>query len=207
MSSEKERLDIIQAQYVASAVRRDQFPEEALPEVAFIGRSNVGKSSLINSLCRHRGLARTSGTPGKTQTINFFKVFMREGEERLPFHLVDLPGYGYAKTGQEKRKIWSRFIADYFTQSPYLRLVCLLVDIRHAPMPSDIEMFRRLADKGLPLQLILTKADKISKNQVASAVANARKSLQTQGIAEVMAYSAQNGQGRQELLDLIKLIL
>ena len=132
---------------------------------------------------------------------------MREGEERRPFHLVDLPGYGYAKTGQEKRKIWSRFIADYFTQSPYLRLVCLLVDIRHAPMPSDIEMFRRLADKGLPLQLILTKADKISKNQVASAVANARKSLQTQGIAEVMAYSAQNGQGRQELLDLIKLIL
>ncbi len=207
MSSEKERLDIIQAQYVASAVRRDQFPEEALPEVAFIGRSNVGKSSLINSLCRHRGLARTSGTPGKTQTINFFKVLMREGEERRPFHLVDLPGYGYAKTGQEKRKIWSRFIADYFTQSPYLRLVCLLVDIRHAPMPSDIEMFRRLADKGLPLQLILTKADKISKNQVASAVANARKSLQTQGIAEVMAYSAQNGQGRQELLDLIKLIL
>ena len=207
MSSEKERLDIIQAQYVASAVRRDQFPEEALPEVAFIGRSNVGKSSLINSLCRHRGLARTSGTPGKTQTINFFKVLMREGEERRPFHLVDLPGYGYAKTGQEKRKIWSRFIADYFMQSPYLRLVCLLVDIRHAPMPSDIEMFRRLADKGLPLQLILTKADKISKNQVASAVANARKSLQTQGIAEVMAYSAQNGQGRQELLDLIKLIL
>ena len=207
MSSEKERLDIIQAQYVASAVRRDQFPEEALPEVAFIGRSNVGKSSLINSLCRHRGLARTSGTPGKTQTINFFKVLMREGEERRPFHLVDLPGYGYAKTGQEKRKIWSRFIADYFTQSPYLRLVCLLVDIRHAPMPSDIEMFRRLADKGLPLQLILTKADTISKNQVASAVANARKSLQTQGIAEVMAYSAQNGQGRQELLDLIKLIL
>ena len=207
MSSEKERLDIIQAQYVASAVRRDQFPEEALPEVAFIGRSNVGKSSLINSLCRHRGLARTSGTPGKTQTINFFKVLMREGVYRRPFHLVDLPGYGYAKTGQEKRKIWSRFIADYFTQSPYLRLVCLLVDIRHAPMPSDIEMFRRLADKGLPLQLILTKADKISKNQVASAVANARKSLQTQGIAEVMAYSAQNGQGRQELLDLIKLIL
>nr|WP_320145325.1 ribosome biogenesis GTP-binding protein YihA/YsxC [uncultured Anaeromusa sp.] len=207
MSSEKERLDIIQAQYVASAVRRDQFPEEALPEVAFIGRSNVGKSSLINSLCRHRGLARTSGTPGKTQTINFFKVLMREGEERLPFHLVDLPGYGYAKTGQEKRKIWSRFIADYFTQSPYLRLVCLLVDIRHAPMPSDVEMFRRLVDKGLPLQLILTKADKISKNQVASAVANARKSLQTQGIAEVMAYSTQNGQGRQELLDLIKLIL
>ena len=154
MSSEKERLDIIQAQYVASAVRRDQFPEEALPEVAFIGRSNVGKSSLINSVCRHRGLARTSGTPGKTQTINFFKVLMREGEERRPFHLVDLPGYGYAKTGQEKRKIWSRFIADYFTQSPYLRLVCLLVDIRHAPMPSDIEMFRRLADKGLPLQLI-----------------------------------------------------
>ena len=207
MSSEKERLDIIKAKYVASAVRRDQFPEEALPEVAFIGRSNVGKSSLINSLCRHRGLARTSGTPGKTQTINFFKVLMREGEERFPFHLVDLPGYGYAKTGQANRKIWSRFIEDYFTQSPYLRLVCLLIDIRHAPMASDAEMFQRLATKGLPLQLILTKADKISKNQVASAVANARKSLQTQGIAEVMAYSAQNGQGRQELLDLIKLIL
>ena len=200
-------INIIRAEYVASAVRPDQYPEGDLAEIVFIGRSNVGKSSLINSLSRVGGLARISGTPGKTQTINFFKVLMREGEERLPFHLVDLPGYGYAKTGQEKRKIWSRFIADYFTQSPYLRLVCLLVDIRHAPMPSDIEMFRRLADKGLPLQLILTKADKISKNQVASAVANARKSLQTQGIAEVMAYSAQNGQGRQELLDLIKLIL
>ena len=195
------------ASFIVSSTSIDQCPEPVKPEFAFIGRSNVGKSSLINSLCRHRGLARTSGTPGKTQTINFFKVLMREGEERFPFHLVDLPGYGYAKTGQANRKIWSRFIEDYFTQSPYLRLVCLLIDIRHAPMASDAEMFQRLATKGLPLQLILTKADKISKNQVASAVANARKSLQTQGIAEVMAYSAQNGQGRQELLDLIKLIL
>lgn len=206
-AEENGRLDIIHAQYVASAVRRDQFPAQALPEVAFIGRSNVGKSSLINSLCRHRGLARTSGTPGKTQTINFFQVTLRAGEERRPFHLVDLPGYGYAKTGQANRRAWSRFIEEYFTTSPYLRLVCLLIDIRHPPMASDLEMFRWLVGKGLPLQVVLTKADKISKNQVASTVANARKTLQTQGCANVLAYSAHNGLGRQELLDLLKNIL
>ena len=126
--------DIIKAAYATTAVRRDQYPEGSVPEVAFLGRSNVGKSSLINSLCNHRGLARVSGAPGKTQTINYFSAALRrrdeaEGEQRLPFYLVDLPGYGFAKTGGKNRDMWSAFIGEYVTQSPNLCVLCLLVDL------------------------------------------------------------------------------
>ena len=126
--------DIIKAAYATTAVRRDQYPEGNVPEVAFLGRSNVGKSSLINSLCNHRGLARVSGAPGKTQTINYFSAALRrrdeeEGEQRLPFYLVDLPGYGFAKTGGRNRDMWSAFIGEYVTQSPNLCVLCLLVDL------------------------------------------------------------------------------
>ena len=121
----KDRVIITQGQYVASAVKKDQYPEADLPEIVFIGRSNVGKSSLINSLTRVTNLARVSSQPGKTQTINFFEVGVKiaEVEERKAFYLVDLPGYGYAKTGKEKRKIWSKFIEEYLLNSPRLSFV------------------------------------------------------------------------------------
>ena len=162
--------DIIHAAYATTAVRRDQYPEGNVPEVAFLGRSNVGKSSLINSLCNHRGLARVSGAPGKTQTINYFSAALRrrdeeEGEQRLPFYLVDLPGYGFAKTGGRNRDMWSAFIGEYVTQSPNLCVLCLLVDLRHPGLAIDQQAYDWLASAGVPLQIVGTKADKLKANE------------------------------------------
>lgn len=162
--------DIIKAAYATTAVRRDQYPEGNVPEVAFLGRSNVGKSSLINSLCNHRGLARVSGAPGKTQTINYFNAALRrrdeeEGEQRLPFYLVDLPGYGFAKTGGRNRDMWSAFIGEYVTQSPNLCVLCLLVDLRHPGLAIDQQTYDWLASAGVPLQIVGTKADKLKANE------------------------------------------
>lgn len=162
--------DIIKAAYATTAVRRDQYPEGNVPEVAFLGRSNVGKSSLINSLCNHRGLARVSGAPGKTQTINYFNAALRrrdeeEGEQRLPFYLVDLPGYGFAKTGGRNRDMWSAFIGEYVMQSPNLCVLCLLVDLRHPGLAIDQQAYDWLASAGVPLQIVGTKADKLKANE------------------------------------------
>ena len=162
--------DIIKAAYATTAVRRDQYPEGSVSEVAFLGRSNVGKSSLINSLCNHRGLARVSGAPGKTQTINYFSAALRrrdeaEGEQRLPFYLVDLPGYGFAKTGGKNRDMWSAFIGEYVTQSPNLCVLCLLVDLRHPGLAIDQQAYDWLSSAGVPLQIVGTKADKLKANE------------------------------------------
>lgn len=162
--------DIIKAAYATTAVRRDQYPEGSVPEVAFLGRSNVGKSSLINSLCNHRGLARVSGAPGKTQTINYFSAALRrrdeaEGEQRLSFYLVDLPGYGFAKTGGKNRDMWSAFIGEYVTQSPNLCVLCLLVDLRHPGLAIDQQAYDWLSSAGVPLQIVGTKADKLKANE------------------------------------------
>ena len=162
--------DIIKAAYATTAVRRDQYPEGSVPEVAFLGRSNVGKSSLIKSLCNHRGLARVSGAPGKTQTINYFSAALRrrdeaEGEQRLPFYLVDLPGYGFAKTGGKNRDMWSAFIGEYVTQSPNLCVLCLLVDLRHPGLAIDQQAYDWLSSAGVPLQIVGTKADKLKANE------------------------------------------
>lgn len=162
--------DIIKAAYATTAVRRDQYPEGSVPEVAFLGRSNVGKSSLINSLCNHRGLARVSGAPGKTQTINYFSAALRrrdeaEGEQRLPFYLVDLPGYGFAKTGGKNRDMWSAFIGEYVTQSPNLCVLCLLVDLRHPGLAIDQQAYDWLSSASVPLQIVGTKADKLKANE------------------------------------------
>ena len=162
--------DIIKAAYATTAVRRDQYPEGSVPEVAFLGRSNVGKSSLINSLCNHRGLARVSGAPGKNQTSNYFSAALRrrdeaEGEQRLPFYLVDLPGYGFAKTGGKNRDMWSAFIGEYVTQSPNLCVLCLLVDLRHPGLAIDQQAYDWLSSAGVPLQIVGTKADKLKANE------------------------------------------
>ena len=152
----QEPVVITRAAYLASAVRKDQYPEERRPAVAFIGRSNVGKSSLINSLTRIRQLARVSSKPGKTQTINFYEMLLRVdgGEERYPVHLVDLPGYGYAKAARDRRKTWAKFIEEYFLSAEELRFVCLLLDIRHTPMESDRRMFSWLVAHDIPVLVV-----------------------------------------------------
>lgn len=200
----KDRVIITQGKYVASAVKPEQYPENDLPEIVFIGRSNVGKSSLINSLTRVNNLARVSSQPGKTQTINFFEVGVKieEVEGRKAFYLVDLPGYGYAKTGKENRKIWSKFIEEYFLTSPRLQFVCQLIDIRHDPMASDVEMFEWLVKNNIPVLIVATKADKIGRNARQKNIAAIKRKL---GIAEVpvLPYSSLKNEGRSDLLDVI----
>lgn len=202
--------DIIRAKYVASAVRADQYPQSGLIETAFIGRSNVGKSSLINSLCRRNGLARVSSTPGKTQTINFYELEAKrldEGlDERAIFHLVDLPGYGFAKTNKANKEQWSGFISKYLSGSENLALVCQLIDIRHKPLDSDLECYHWLMHCGVPVQIVLTKADKLSKNAAMSQKALFKKEM---GLREenIITYSSTNHLMRGELISRIMRIM
>ena len=206
-NEEKMTINITSGQYVASAVRIDQYPEGELHEVAFMGRSNVGKSSLINSLCRRNGLARTSGSPGKTQTLNFYRLMAKMSEEdRREFFLVDLPGYGYARTGKSNRQQWAKFIEEYLLKSPRLQLACQLIDIRHAPMESDIITYHWLIENDVPVQVIATKADKLTKMNVNKNVAAIRKGLGMKS-NDIIAYSSEKGLGRTELLDVIGEIL
>ena len=201
---EKDRVIITQGSYVASAVNKEQYPQNDLPEIVFMGRSNVGKSSLINSLTRVNNLARVSSQPGKTQTINFFEVGVKiaEADERKAFYLVDLPGYGYAKTGKERRKIWSKFIEEYLLNSVRLQFVCQLIDIRHEPMASDVEMFQWLIKNNIPVLVIATKADKIGKNARNKNIAAIKRKLEIQEIP-VLPYSSLKNEGRSDLLDVI----
>lgn len=197
-------INITKAAYIASAVKMSQYPEEKLPQVAFIGRSNVGKSSLINSLTRVHNLARVSGQPGKTQTINFFELTAKineTGENKL-FHLVDLPGYGYAKTGQKNRRQWAKFIEEYFLNSKELRFACQLIDIRHEPMTSDLKMFKWFIENHIPVLVIATKADKISRGAVAKQTAQIRRALGVKGL-DILPYSSKKNEGRSDLLDVI----
>ncbi len=198
-----ERIIFTKSDYVTSAVRKAQYPEEILPEVAFIGRSNVGKSSLINSLCNRKSLAKTSQTPGKTQTINFFRAVMKVGDENFfPIHLVDLPGYGYAKTSKVNRRIWAKFIEEYLLTSKNLKFVCQLVDMRHEPMDSDKKFFAWLVEKNLPVLVVATKADKLSKTEQKKNLAQIQKSF---GIEElsILPYSSKTNAGRDDLLKVI----
>jgi GTP-binding protein len=204
--SDVSKLHILNAKYLASAVRPDQYPPGDVFEVAFIGRSNVGKSSLINSLCRHRGLALVSGRPGKTQTVNFFSVNTKlDDEQRMEWFLVDLPGYGYAKTAKSNKMQWSKFISQYITESPRLRLVCQLIDIRHEPMDSDKEAYKWLSQGPAPVQLVATKADKLNRSQIKKNTDTIAKQLGASG--GIIPYSALKGDGRNELLDVIAKIL
>ena len=202
----KENWDIIRSKYVASAVRADQYPPTRMIEVAFIGRSNVGKSSLINSLCRRNGLARVSATPGKTQTINFYELEAKrtdEGlDERAKFYLVDLPGYGFAKTNRNNKEQWSGFISKYLSGSDNLGLVCQLIDIRHKPMESDLECYQWLKDCGLRVQIVLTKSDKLSKKAAMSQKALFKREM---GLSEddIITYTSSQHTNRGELINRI----
>ena len=173
-------------------------PKDKFPEFAFIGRSNVGKSSLINMLADDKTLAKTSSKPGKTQTINHYKVDNR-------WYLVDLPGYGYASISKTMREKWMKMIDSYLQFRKNLQLVFVLIDIRLEPQEIDIEFINKLGEKGVPFSLIFTKADKIGKNKGAVSVrAFCRKLMETwEDLPPFFVCSAVDGRGKTDLLNYI----
>lgn len=172
-----------------------QLPESTLPEVSFAGRSNVGKSSLLNKLMFRKGLAKVSATPGKTATINFYDV---DGVD-----FVDLPGYGYAKVAKSELGRWSELIEGYFNQARVFALVVSLIDIRHDPSALDVHMVEFLKESGLPFAIALTKADKLSKQQQAKQRAAIKKKLALPGDVPLVVTSSESGVGVDELRALI----
>ncbi|MCR5834412.1 MAG: ribosome biogenesis GTP-binding protein YihA/YsxC [Selenomonadaceae bacterium] len=198
-----EEITVVKSEYITSAVSRKTCPEELLPEIVFVGRSNVGKSSLINSLTRRKALARTSGTPGKTQTINFFGIELKTPDEiRHPLYFVDVPGYGYAKTSKTNRKLWGKFIDEYLSSRRDIKFVCQLVDIRHPPMESDLNSFNSLIEKNLPVLIVATKSDKIGKTERQKNI-NVIKNAFGIGEEYILPYSSVKNEGRSYLLDVI----
>lgn len=177
-----------------------KLPENKLPEAAFAGKSNVGKSSLINGLMNRKSLARTSSQPGKTQTINYYNI---NGE----FYLVDLPGYGYAVANEKVKAQWGRMIEDYLHQSRKIRVVFLLVDIRHAPSENDRIMYEWILDRGYKPVVIATKLDKIKRSQVEKQLKLIRDTLKAAEDTTIIPYSALSKQGREEIYELLDKII
>lgn len=191
-------VESIQAKFLKGAAEKGQFPESNVPEVAMIGRSNVGKSSLINSILRSGTHARVSNTPGKTQEINFFAT-------NLGIVFVDLPGYGYAKVSKERRQEFSRLIRDYLFGRDNLALVCVLIDARHDPQPLDMAMLEELENHGRPFCAILTKSDKLKPAERIARVHQVRGLLaECQHAVDVVLTSAEDGTGRNEVIGIIK---
>lgn len=173
-----------------------KIPQNELPEIAFAGKSNVGKSSLINALMNRKSLARTSSQPGKTQTINFYNI-----NDALYF--VDLPGYGYAKVSQQEKEKWGKMIERYLHQSNVLKAVFLLIDIRHDPSANDKTMYEWILANGFHPIIIATKADKINRSQLQKQIKAVRQGLGAEKDTVVIPFSAQTKQGREEIYDVI----
>lgn len=195
-------MQIKQAEFVVSNSDVAKCPKELLPEYAFIGRSNVGKSSLINMLTGQNKLAKTSSKPGKTQLINHFKINQN-------WFLVDLPGYGYAKVSKQSKQKFQQFITDYFEQREQLISAFVLVDVRHEPQKIDLDFFAYLGENSIPFAIVFTKADKLSKSNINRNVAIYQKKLLADVWEEMPPYfvtSSENGLGKDNLLEYIEQI-
>lgn len=189
-------MKIQKSRFVISAVNKDQYPEDELPEIAMAGRSNVGKSSLINMMINRKGLAKTSSTPGKTQTINFYNL-----DEKM--RLVDLPGYGYARVSKEKKSGWGRIIETYLVDRPNLLEVFLLVDFRHDPSEDDRLMYEWIRTFGYRGVVIATKADKLGNNQLQARKKAIREKLGMEEDDVLIVTSADSRKGKYEVWDFI----
>ena len=192
-------MEIKTAEFVTSLADYGPFEGRGLPQIAVVGKSNVGKSTMINRLCRRNQLARTSSTPGKTRLIN---IFLLNGS----FHLVDLPGYGFAKVDKKEKQRWGTMMQDYFTQSEALKHVLCLVDIRHEPTADDVAMNRFLRETGIPFTVIATKADKISRGARSKNLAPICRALLVQPW-EIICFSGEDGTGREQVLEKMNEIL
>ena len=194
-------MKIKSAEFVMSNSDVSKCPKERLPEYAFIGRSNVGKSSLINMLVDRKNLAKTSGRPGKTQLINHFII-------NKSWYLVDLPGYGYARVSKKAKKTFQKFITDYFEKRSQLVLAFVLIDCRHEPQPVDIDFMRYLGEANIPFQIIFTKADKLKPNALTRNVETYIKKM-LESWEEMPAYfvtSSSKKKGKEDVINNIELI-
>lgn len=193
---------INKAVFKCSSERISQVPKDSLPDIAFIGRSNVGKSSLINMLTKHKGLAKVSATPGKTRLINHFTI-------NDSWYLVDLPGYGYARTGKSTRNTFAKIITDYVFKCEKMHFLFVLVDSRLEPQKIDLEFIEQLGMNGVPFGIIFTKADKLSKTQLERSVSAYRKRLseQWEELPPMFTSSSEKGTGRDEIVGYIEDIL
>lgn len=202
-------MEIVQASYIKSSALCQQCPAPDKAEYAFIGRSNVGKSSLLNMLCNKKALAKTSAAPGKTQLINHFLITSAENKKsNYDWYLVDLPGYGYAKVSQKQRKSWSKMIEDYILQRPNLGNLFVLIDSRHEPQKIDLEFLDQLGAWQVPFSIVFTKADKNKPGATERRVAEFLAVLQENWV-ELPAHfvtSAIERTGRKEVLDFIDMM-
>lgn len=174
-----------------SAVKKEQYPDDGLPQIAFVGRSNVGKSSSINTLLNRKKIARVSQTPGKTRTINFYKI-------NSEFYFVDLPGYGYAKLSKEEKSSWGKVMEEYFINSKNLIHVFILVDIRHEPKEDDVLMLDFVRHYGIPVSIIATKSDKVTRNDAAISKRAIKSKMKLEG-EKILPISALKKTGVEEI--------
>lgn len=189
-------MKIVKATYKTSVVNKKNIIDDGVPEFAFVGRSNVGKSSLINCLVGVKGLAKTSSTPGKTKMINYFDI-------NESFRFVDLPGYGFAKVGKGQFDVWSSILGDYLTNSKSLLNVFVLLDIRHIPTEQDSQMIKFLIYYNIPFSIIVTKADKLAKSKIKQSVIQIAKALNLR--EEIFLVSSSVGQlGKEDILRVIE---
>jgi len=187
-------MKVTKTEFIKSAFKEDDWPKDAQPEVAFLGRSNVGKSSLINSLLSVRGLARTSSTPGRTQSLNFFSVNDK-------FKFVDLPGFGYARVPKNIKSTWGEMATAYLAKRRQLVLSIHIVDSRHEPTKQDLQLHEWLEQSDKPRLIVATKSDKLSHNELKRNLQHIARVLDDDS---VMAYSAKSGRGRDELWRAIR---
>ncbi len=192
-------MKIQSAKFITSLAQYGLFPGRGLPQIAVVGRSNVGKSTMINTLCGQKNLAKTSGTPGKTRLINVFLL-------NDAFHLIDLPGYGYAKVSKQEILRWGDMMQQYFAQADTLRAVIHLTDIRHDPTRDDQDMAQFLRDSGIPFISVVTKADKISRAQRQARLFATGMKLAVQPF-DLIAFSSVTGEGRDKLLERLEAAL
>ena len=190
------RVNLNQAEFVRSAAKPADFPRDALPQVVFAGRSNVGKSSVINRLLNRKNLARVGAAPGKTTHINYFRI---DGK----FYLIDLPGYGYAKVSKQERDRWGKLIEAWFADTALMTLGVLVVDARHKPTADDRTMSDFFLAAGKPFVVVANKLDKVKKSQVQDNLRQVAQVLELPQGVPVIPFSAQKGDGRQALLEYI----